>query len=149
MANVTTKTGLNQAEDNGPGLQAVICRVSISATTSAGDVLRIGRLPHRAIPLDVVFYTGAAYVDNTIHKFGLSGTEACFLSSHTYSTAAGVAFGNATKANVNLNLLESYTSKTDAAAQQFTYVTMTPTLALTAGHACTLVVYYKTPGQSL
>ena len=149
MANVTTRTGLNQAEDNGPGLQAVICRVSISATTSAGDVLRIGRLPHRAIPLDVVFYTGAAFVDNGIHKFGLSGTEACFLASHSYSAGVGVLYGNGGRANVNLNLLEAYTSKADTVAQQFTYITMTPTAVLTAGHYCTLIVYYKTPGQSL
>jgi hypothetical protein len=144
MANVTIKTGLNQAEVNATGINAAICRVSISATTSAGDVLRIGRLPHKAIPLDAVFYPGAAFVDNGIHKFGLSGTEACFLSSDTYSlTMAPI------RANVNPNLLEAYTSKSDEAPARFTYITTTPTAVLTAGHHGTFVVFYKLPGQTL
>ena len=36
MANVTLKTGLNQAESVHAGLNAALCRVSVSATTSAG-----------------------------------------------------------------------------------------------------------------
>lgn len=145
MANVILgNVAGNQPEAVHAGLNAAVCRISISATTSAGDVIKIGKLPHLAIPLQVVFYTGAALANNTIFKFGLSGTEACFLTSDTYSVAPGVFRGD-----VNLNLLEAYTSCSDAAVQRFKYVTCTPTDALTVGHAGTLVVFYKMPGQVL
>ncbi len=145
MANVTLgNVAGNQPEAVHAGVNAAICRISISATTSAGDVLRIGKLPLRAIPLDAVFYTGAALAANTIHKFGLSGTEACFLVSASYSSA-----GSPFRSTVNPNLLEVYTSKSDEAVQRFTYITHTPTSVLTAGHVGTLVVYYKLPGQQL
>jgi hypothetical protein len=149
MATLTTKTGLNQAETVHAGLNAAVCRVSISATTSAGDVLRIGRLPHRAIPLDVVFYPGAAFVDNGIHKFGLSGTDACFLASDSYSLAFGAANGAGTRANVSPVGLEAYLSRSDASPARYTYITHTPTAVLSVGHYGTLVVFYKMPGQSL
>ena len=147
MANVTTKTGLNQAEAVHVGINAAVCKVSISATTSAGDVLRIGRLPSRAQVFDAVFYPGAAFVDNGIFKFGLSGTEAALLSSHSYSLAFGAAFGAGTRLNVSPLLLN--TSRADTDAQRFTYITTTPTAVLSAGHYGTLVVFYKMPGQSL
>lgn len=148
MANVTTKTGLNQAEVVLGAMGAAECVVSISATTSAGDVLRIGRLPHQAKVYDAVFYPGAAFVDNGIFKFGLSGTEAAILASHSYSLAGfGAAYGAGTRLNVNPLLLT--TSRSDDANQRFTYITCTPTAALTAGHYGTLVVFYKLPGQSL
>jgi hypothetical protein len=146
MANVTTLTGLNQAEVVHAGVNAAICKVSISATTSAGDVLRIGRLPHQAQVLDVVFYTGAAFVDNGIFKFGLSGTEAALLASHSYSVGFGALYGNGSRINVNPTLLN--TSRSDDNAQRFTYITCTPSAVLTAGHYGTLVVHYKLPGQS-
>ena len=60
MAKVTLKTGLNQAEAVHAGVNAVVCSVSMSASSSAGDVLRIGRLPHQALPVDVVWYPGPA-----------------------------------------------------------------------------------------
>jgi hypothetical protein len=145
MANVTLgAAGLNQPEDIVKGINAAVCRISISATTSAGDVLRIGKLPHRAIPLEVVFYAGAGFADNGITKFGLSGTEACFLTSDSYSVAPGVFRGD-----VNLQALSSYLSKSDEAPARFTYITETPTAAVTVGHRGTLVVFYKMPGQSL
>lgn len=143
MANVNIGfTSTNQPEGVHAGVNAAVCRISISATTSAGDVLRIGKLPQRAIPLDAVFYPGAALVTNTIAKFGVSGSEAAFLSSKSYSTAGAVERGN-----VNLSTLTALLSKSDEATQRFTYITCTPTDALTAGHYGTLVVFYKVPGQ--
>jgi hypothetical protein len=49
MANVTLKTGTNQAEVVHAGVNAAVCSISMSATTSSGDVLRIGKLPHQAV----------------------------------------------------------------------------------------------------
>jgi hypothetical protein len=145
MANVILgNVAGNQPESVHAGVIAAICRISISATTSAGDVLKIGKLPNRAIPLEAVFYTGAAFVSNLITKFGLSGTEAAILTSDSYSVAPGVY-----RNDVNLALLASYTSKSDEATQRFTYITCTPTDVLTAGHYGTLIVTYKIPGQSL
>ena len=142
MGNVTLKTGLNQAEVVHVGINAAVCKISLSATTSAGDVLRIGRVPHLAIVLDSVFYAGAAHTDNTILKFGLSGTEAALLTSDTYSVAPGVYRGDVNVINLN-------TSRSDLDAQRFTYVTCTPTAQVSVGHLGTLVVFYKLPGQSL
>jgi len=148
MATVTLKTGNNQAETNIGVMNAAECVVSISATTSAGDVLRIGRLPHQAKVYDAVFYPGAAFVDNGIFKAGLSGTEAALLASDSYSLAG---FGGPNGAGVRLNVspLLLTTSRSDDNAQRFSYITCTPTAVLTAGHFGTLVVFYKLPGQSL
>ena len=142
MATLTTLTGLNQAETVHAGVNAVICKVSISATTSAGDVLRIGRLPHQAVVLYTQFHFGAAFVDNGIHKFGLSGTDACFLASDSYSVTVIPQWNN-------VNLINLNTSRSDDSGQRFTYITTTPTAVLSAGHYGTLVVYYKQPGQSV
>ena len=144
MANVILGNVAGNQPEAGLNLNAAICRISISATTSAGDVLKIGKLPNRAIPIDVVFYTGGAHANNTILKFGMSATEACFLTSDSYSVAPGLYRGD-----VNLNLLEAFTSRSDDAVQRFTYITCTPTSVVTAGHLGTLVVFYKIPGQSL
>lgn len=148
MANVTTLTGLNQAESVHAGINAAICKISISATTSAGDVLRIGRLPHQAVVFDAVFYPGAAYVDNGIMKCGISGSEAAILASDSYSLAGfGTPNGAGCRMNVSPLLLE--TSCSDAKPARFTYITCTPTAIVTAGHFGTLVVFYKVPGQTL
>lgn len=139
---------LNRAEAVHAGVNAAVCVISISAsgTTSAGDVLRIGKLPNRAIPLEVVFYPGAAFVTNTIHKFGVSASDACFLSSRSYSSAELVIRGNVSLAGLQQN---SCLSRSDDAVQRFSYITHTPSSVLTAGQVGTLVVFYKLPGQAL
>lgn len=143
MANINLGNAAgNQPEFVGRGVNAAICRISLSVTTSAGDVIHIGKLPHQAIPLDVVFYPGAALAQNTIHKFGLSGSDACFLVSKSYSTAVE-------RGTVNLNLLEAFTSVSDAAVQRYKWIVHTPTSATSVGHVGTLVVFYKMPGQTL
>ncbi len=148
MATITIGNAVrNRAESVHIGVNAAVCRISISATTSAGDVFRIGKLPHQAQVLDAVFYAGAAYVNNGIFKAGLSGTEAALLASDSYSTAFGAANGNGTRINVDPTLLN--TSRSDDNAQRFTYITCTPSAIITAGHFGTLVVFYKMPGQPL
>jgi hypothetical protein len=145
MGNVTLgNVASNQPEAVHAGVNAARCRISISATTSAGDVLRIGKLPHQAAVLDVVFYAGAAHANNTILKFGVSGSEAAFLTSDTYSVAPGIY-----RLDVNPIDLTGILSRSDDVAQRFTYITCTPTSVVTAGHLGTLVVYYKMPGQAV
>lgn len=137
---------LNQVEAVHAGVNAAVCKISLSLTTSAGDVLRIGKLPHRAIPLETVFYPGAGFVSNGIHKFGVSASDACFLSSRSYSSGELVIRGNVTLAGLQEG---SCLSRSDDAVQRFSYIVHTPAIALTVGHVGTLVVFYKVPGQPL
>lgn len=139
MANVTLKTGLNQAEAVHAGVNAVVCSVSMSASSSAGDVLRIGRLPHQALPVDVVWYPGPALPGGAVTKFGVSGSEAAFLASATNSAVV--------RANVSVATLN--TSRSDDNAQRFTYITCTPAAAISVGNYGRLVVQYKLPGQTV
>jgi len=137
---------LNQVEAVHAGINAAECRISLSLTTSAGDVLRIGKLPNRAIPLDVVFYQGAAFPTNTIHKFGVSASDACFIASASYSAAVPVVRGNVSLAGLQRG---GCLSRSDDAVQNFSYITTTPTAAVTVGYFGTLVVFYKLPGQQV
>lgn len=139
MANVTLKTGLNQAEAVHAGINAIVCSVSMSATSSAGDVLRIGRLPHQAIVVDAVWYPGAALPGTAVVKFGVSGSEAALLTSATHSAVV--------RTNVSVALLN--TSRSDDNAQRFTYVTCTPAAQVSVGNYGRLVVQYKVPGQAI
>lgn len=139
MANLTLKTGLNQAEAVHTGLNVIVCSVSLSATTSAGDVLRIGRLPHQATVVDVVWYPGAALPGTAVTKFGISGSEAALIASATNSAIV--------RTNVTTALLN--TSRSDDNAQRFTYVTCTPAAVVSVGNYGRLVVQYKVPGQPI
>ena len=148
MGNVTLKTGLNQAEVVHAGVNAAVCKISLSATTSAGDVLRIGRLPHNAVIFDAVFYPGAAFVDNAILKAGLSGTEAAILASDSYSVA-GFGSPNGAGCRMNVSPLLLNTSVSDAHPVRYKHITVTPTAEWSVGHYMTLMVFYKMPGQEL
>jgi hypothetical protein len=139
MANVTLKTGNNQAEVIHAGVNAAVCSVSMSATTSAGDVLRIGKLPHQAVVVDAVWYPGAALPGTAVLKFGVSGSEAAILTSATHSAIV--------RANVNVSTLN--VSRSDDNAQRFTYITCTPAAVISAGNYGRLVVFYKLPGQAV
>jgi hypothetical protein len=139
MANVDIGLGASGASPQQvhAGLNAVVCRISVSATTSAGDVLRVGKLPHGAIPTEAVFYPGAAFVANTIHKAGISASQAAFISSKSYS--GGVVAGDVA--------LTWQLSLSSDARVLYEYITMTPTSVITAGHYGNLVVSYVMPGQ--
>lgn len=146
MANVKIGLGADrhQPEAVENGINVAICRVSLSATTSAGDKLLIGKLPNGAIPTDAVFYRGAAIPDNTIWKFGFSASDAAFLASRSYSAAeggAGVHRGNVSLANVQISL-------SDDARVLYEYIVAVPAAVVTAGHYGTLIVSYKMPGQT-
>ena len=138
MANVDIGLGKAGAQPQTvhAGPNVAVCRISISATTSVGDVLRIGKLPNGAIPTDVVFYPGAAFAAG-IWKFGISASQAAFIASATVSAV--------TRGNVGLswNL-----SLSDDARVLFDHIVGVPSAAVTVGHQGNLVVSYVMPGQT-
>lgn len=138
MANVDVGLGKSGAQPQGlhAGPNQVVCRISLSATTSAGDVLRIGKLPNGAIPTDVVFYPGAAFAAG-IWKFGISASDAAFIASATVSVMV--------RGNVALSW---QLSLSDDARVLFDYITGTPSAVVTVGHQGNLVVSYVMPGQT-
>jgi hypothetical protein len=143
MANVKVGLGHDrmQPEAVETGINVAICRISLSATTSAGDVLLIGKLPNGAIPTDCVFYAGPALATNTIWKFGWSASQAAFLTSKSYSTAGAVERGNVA--------LTHPISLSDDSRVMFEYIVAVPTSVVTVGHVGTLIVSYKMPGQTI
>lgn len=139
MANVNVGLGQDrhQPEAVENGINTVVCRISLSATTSAGDVLRIGKLPNGAIPTDVVFYPAAAFAAG-IWKFGWSASQAAFIASATVSVM--------TRGNVPLT---ANISLSDDARVMYEYIVGVPAAAVTVGYQGNLVVSYKMPGQTV
>lgn len=144
MATVTIGVGNGQAEQVHVGINAAVCKVSLSASWSSGDVHRIGRIPNGAIPLDVVWYPGAAFAATGIAKFGLSASQELFLASDSYAEAGTALYRNIRKLGSAMQV-----SLSDDAAQLFDYITMVATAGVSIGHVGDLVVYYKMPGQTL
>lgn len=69
------------------GINVAICRISLSVSWSSGDVHRIGKLPHGAVPVGAVFYPGTALPGTAVMKFGSSASQELFFASATYSIA--------------------------------------------------------------
>lgn len=138
MANVKVGLGAASAQPQTVhvGPNQVVCRISLSATTSAGDVLQIGKLPNGAIPTDSVFYPGPAYAAG-IWKFGWSASQAAFISSATLSVV--------TRGNVALT---SNISLSDDAAVLYEHIVGVPSAVVSVGHHGNLVVSYVMPGQT-
>ncbi len=152
MATITTSSALaQQPEAVQTGDNVAICRISLSLTVSSGDVHRIGKLPHGAIPLDAVFFpstnittlsTGPAY------KFGTSASASMFFATTSYSVASAgmnrTTFGLGTAKQISLS---------DDAMPRFEYITMTGAAGGAGvgsiGYQGDLIVYYKMPGQTL
>jgi hypothetical protein len=139
MATITLGN-VGQPEAVEKGDNVLICHVSLSVSLSVGDVHIIGRLPHGAIPLDAVFYPGAA-LSNSILKFGTSASQELFFASASYSILARTTRNNlCTRAQISLS---------DDAMPRYENVVMVGTATVSVGHVCDLVVYYKMPGQTL
>ena len=72
----TVRIGLGatnaQAEQLHVGDNVAVCKISLSASWSSGDIHVIGKIPNGAIPLDAVFYPGAALAATAVAKFGTS-----------------------------------------------------------------------------
>ncbi len=143
MATVTLgAAGINQPEGVHVGLNAAIFKVSLSTSWSSGDIHRIGKLPHGAIPLGAVFYGGSANSGATVAKFGTSASQELFLASATYSNAA---YTSTRKLGPQMQISLS----DDAANPNFEWVTAVLTAGASIGYIGDLVVQYKMPGQTL
>lgn len=149
MATITlSNADRNQPEGQHVGDNIAICRISLSVSVSAGDIHRIGKIPHGAIPLDAVFIPGAAFTNTSLGhtvKFGTSASMDLFFASATISlttqTVQRVTRPLGTRQQISLS---------DDAMPRFDYITMVNTAALmSVGHIGDLVVWYKMPGQTL
>lgn len=130
-----------QAKHLETGLNVLICRVSLSATFSAGDIYYIGKLPHRAKLVDATWLPGAAASGVGVFKVGLNGnslSEDAVFGSATYSAAVVrgsrlSVFGNAGAGNLSLS---------DERLVRYTDVTFTPSAAVSVGHVGDVVLEY-------
>jgi hypothetical protein len=136
----TSQFTLNQPEAVHVGDNVLICRVSISLSISVGDVHRIGKLPHGAIPLDAIFY-GTTNAGQGIYKFGTSASQELFFASLTYSAAAVQRCTRRLGYGMQVSLSDDVMPRYDA-------VTMVGTTNTVTGYIGDLIIFYKMPGQS-
>lgn len=156
MATISvSRVATSQPEAVHAGCNVVECRVSLSATASAGDVFRIGKLPHGAIPLDAVFYGDLAVDLSTgpALRFGTSASTEMFIASASYSLAMTNLAGDRLPCIRQLGSGKQI-SLSDDAMPRYEHIVMTHIAAGGAGigsigHYGTLVVYYKMPGQTI
>lgn len=148
-----TLGNVGQAEAVHVGVNAKICRISLSDTASAGDIFVIGRLPHGAILLDAIFYaTGATSLSTgPALRFGTSASTELFFASTSYSS--GVTSPSLIRTTRPLGSAQQI-SLSDEAMPRYENIVMTHVAAGGAGigsvgHYGDLVVFYKMPGQTL
>lgn len=139
MATITLRPG-NQPEAVENGINAAICKISLSVSWSSGDIHNIGKIPVGAIPLDAVFYPGAATPGTAVFKFGTSASQELFFASATYSVKAYSSRRLGTAQQISIS---------DEAVVRYDNITMVATAGTSVGHVGDLVVYYKMPGQQL
>lgn len=143
----TVKVGLGadsaQPENVHVGDNVLICKVSLSASWSSGDVHIIGKLPNGAIPLDWVWYPGAASPAALVAKFGTSASQELFLASDSYAETQTL-YRNIKRAGPDIAI-----SLSDDARVMYENITMVATAGISIGNVGSLVVYYKMPGQTL
>lgn len=132
-----------QPEMQEKGLVAAVCHVSLSLTLSAGDVHRIGKIPHGAIPLDAVWYPGAAFAATGIAKFGTSASQELFLASDSYAESGTALYRNIRKLGTAMQI-----SLSDDAQVRYEAITMVGTAGVSIGHVGDLVVFYRMQGQN-
>lgn len=147
MATVTLSVcDKNQPEAVEHGDNIAICKVSLSATASLDSVWRIGKLPHGAIPIDAVWYPGAAAPTGFVTRFGTSASTEMFFASDSWAETALVPYRCARQLGTARQI-----SLSDDAMPRFDYITMGGGvgIAISVGHMGDLIVYYKMPGQTL
>lgn len=130
-------TARNQPEAIHAGLMAAVCKISTSATTSAGDVLRIGKLPHGAIPVEAVWYPGPAY-NGSMLRLGTSASHEAFFASGSYATVSRTTRRLGHQAQISVP---------DDAPVRYEHIVAVAVGALSVGHHGDLVVFYRMPGQ--
>lgn len=144
MATVTVGPGQGQvAEQVHAGVNAAVCKVSLSVSWSSGDVHVIGKLPNGAIPLDWVWYPGAAFGSTGIAKFGTSASQELFLASDSYAETQTL-YRNIKRAGPDIAI-----SISDDARVLYENIVGVFTAGVSIGNVGTLVVFYKMPGQTL
>lgn len=126
------------------GVNAALCRVSLSASWSSTDVHRIGKLPQGAIPIEAIWYPGSAFAATGIAKFGTSASAELFLVSDSYAESGTTVYRSIAQMGSSRQI-----SLSDDAMPRFEYITMTATAGVSVGFVGELVVYYKMPGQTL
>ncbi len=119
------------------GLNALVCKVSLSVSWSSGDVHIIGKLPRGAVVLDTVFYPGAASPVTFIGKFGTSASQEAFFTSDSWADVATLS-----RNTLRLGTVKGLISISDEGPDSEN-VTMVATAGCSVGHVCDLVVYYK------
>jgi len=124
------------------GQNVLVCKISLSASWSSGDIHRIGKIPQGAIPLDAVFYPGAASGGTFVAKFGTSASQELFFASASFSLAPANS-----RTTRKLGTAQQI-SLADDARVLYEYITMVATAGCSIGHVGDLVVYYKLPGQT-
>lgn len=147
MATVLTSAGgLNQPEAIEKGLNTLICRVSLSATASLDSVWQIGKLPTGAIPVDAIWYPGAAAGTAFVNRFGTSASTELFFASDSWAESGTLNYRTARTLGSSQQI-----SLSDDAMPRFQYVTMGGGVAIgvSVGHMGDLIVFYKMPGQTL
>lgn len=118
------------------GANQVAYRLSTSLTLSAGDVYRLGKLPHRAIVTEVVFFAGPALPATAVIKLGISASQELFFTSATRALAVertAIAQGTRRVALVSFS---------DEAPVRYENVVAVATAGVSVGHQCDLVVSY-------
>lgn len=147
MATVKVGAGADNAqpEQVHVGVNVLVCKVSLSASWSSGDIHVIGKLPNTAIPLDAVFYPGAATGATFIAKFGTSASQELFLASDSYGTNEGTLLHRSIRPLGTAKAL----AISDDARVLYENIVMVATANTSVGHVGDLVVYYKMPGQTV
>lgn len=131
----------NQAPAVHAGLNVAISRISLSVSLSAGDVHRIGKLPHGAIPVDAIFYRGSALGANGVLKLGTSASQEMFFGSATYSVTVN-------RTSVQLSTSRQI-SLSDDVMPRFEHLVMVGSAGISVGYVGDLIVYYRMPTQTL
>jgi hypothetical protein len=143
----TVKVGLGaasaQPETVHVGANVAVCKVSLSASWSSGDIHVIGKLPNGAIPLDWVWYPGAASPAALIAKFGTSASQELFLASDSYAETQTL-YRNIKRAGPDIAI-----SISDDAVVNYENIVMVATAGISIGNVGSLIVFYKMPGQTL
>lgn len=136
----------NQPEAVEQGPNVVICHVSLSVTLSLDGLIRIGKLPHGAVPLDAVWYSAAAAGTAFVTRFGTSASTEMFFASDSWAEATGQIYRTTRQMGTAVAV-----SLSDDAMPRFEHITMGGGVALgvSVGFLGDLIVYYKMPGQTL
>lgn len=132
MANLDVTKGRAGVQPKGlhVGLNKVLARISLSLTTSAGDVIRFAKLPHGAQVTEVVIIPRTAFAAGIL-RVGTSISRDAFFSSATFSVLTRNVLGSTFRVSLS-----------DEAIQRYDYATLIPAAALTVGYQMDVVLDY-------